>query len=378
MDSNIGIRPSELPNDLKRGRAILQMGSDSLLYKTNIQSDDMLICGLDSSSYWFLAFSGMVHYGKSPWSQWALRGWSVFLGLSFVSLWIVNVLMRLHTISDAILEIVFIAQIGGAVLGTYFNASRLSLKYSRKDADSFKKMLPVAVVTVLSMFSGSATVTIMYYALLHNDRFNMVADAVDLFAIFILCLNLGANVFILLVDTDIALESIQSLHCVLGNNEQLTLNRVESVRLLVAGLVNRGFTGNSVIMATAITNVAAVFALVVAAHDQLDFVLLNIALYLLREVILCGVGLWYAARVNESYDSLLEALSHHIFRQLNEHDGLERGTSPTGASAIILCCLQASPIAYPVAGMTLRRKDVVFRFGLWLFGIVLSILSKNL
>jgi hypothetical protein len=371
MDSNIGIRPSELPNDLKRGRAILQMGSDSLLYKTNIQSDDMLICGLDSSSYWFLVFSGMVHYGKSPWSQWALRGWSVFLGLSFVSLWIVNVLMRLHTISNAILEIAFIAQAGGAILGTYFNASRLCLKYSRKDADNFKKMLPVAIVTVLSMLLGTLAATIADYAMYRMDLFGRVISMVDLMVIFLMCLNQGGSVFIVLVDMDIALESIQTLHISLENSAQLTLNQVDSVRVLVSGLVNRAFTGNSVIMAAAITNVVAIFALVVIAHRSLDEILLDISLYLLREVILCVVGLLYAARVNESYDALVLALAHDIFRR-----GLEAGNTET--TSTILSCLHASPITYPVVGMTLRRRDIVFRFGLWLIGVVLSILSQKL
>jgi hypothetical protein len=88
-----------------------------------------------------------------------------------------------------------------------------------------------------------------------------------------------------------------------------------------------------------------------------------------REVIYAVVGFWFVALVNEKPHELTKKLSKRVL--VND---IESSVSQLKVYVIA----NADPISFPLAGMKLTRRDIYFRFMIWLVGIFIGIAKQKI
>jgi hypothetical protein len=88
-----------------------------------------------------------------------------------------------------------------------------------------------------------------------------------------------------------------------------------------------------------------------------------------REVIYAVIGFWFVALVNEKSQELTKKLSKRVLV-----NAIESSVSQLKVYVIA----NADPISFPLAGMKLTRRDITFRFLIWLTGLFIGIARQNL
>jgi hypothetical protein len=333
----------------------------------------MMITDLDWKVYGYLVVCGMIYHDKSTTVRWLLRAWNlVVIGVVvyFVVYTIWNLISDIGQARQVIINSSLVVQFVGLVMGTYFNVNRLSSRYNKQYANCLQKALSVVLILVITMVLVSIVAIIIYSKTAANP------DAPNYFGKqFVLAVLLGGNILFLIADAEAASGSLQSVLLEIRRGHELTADHVTTIRHGMRRIIANGMNGNSAIMMAAITNVVAVFALVIIARDSLALIFLDIFGILFREILASCAGLYFVALVNEKYDDLVTLLSQCLHSKLLESAGTDNNFMRNNA---VLNCLHVEPMTYSIVGMTLRRKDLLFRFGLWLFGILLSVFSRRL
>jgi hypothetical protein len=246
----------------------------------------------------------------------------------------------------------------GIFISTYYNSKRLVGKGRNYEPTAFSKHLwsGVWLVAVLIFVSVPQLLIVPPYLVVTYFGPSLV---------------LAGNIYFLIVDTSVCQRTLRN--CIAAaETDRLTTDMINTARTEVASRVRIGFIANSAIMATALVNVLAIFVIALIAHiHPLDFVLYVVS-FMLREVIVAAIGLYNVALVNEEYDRLVYrvGIASQAANSLSAEKKLD--------NCVMLNLIIACPIHFPIVGMTLRRKDVLLRFSIWLFGILLSTAGQAL
>lgn len=277
------------------------------------------------------------------------------------------------TVSVTVLWAALCIQYIGILVSTFKNAVRMQSMFVAQEVEHHKNAFSANVCTTVVAILPS--ILLVPFALPQAPRY---AWAIAIIMFVCECLNIGGNMHFLCVDARMALSKLLKNAATSKNTDvdlPITVESVENVRKEVHAIVSRGLVPNNALMITALSNVGAAFALFIIADDV--NVLCMIVCFLFKEVIVAVVGLVHVALVNEAYHSVIGALGDRMF----QHCCSEKG-SQSAEHKLQLCLtfqnLQAKPITFPLSGMVLTRREVAFRFGMWLFGVILSTAKKLL
>jgi hypothetical protein len=90
--------------------------------------------------------------------------------------------------------------------------------------------------------------------------------------------------------------------------------------------------------------------------------------YMLREIIFTIVVFWEIAKINELSIELTEAIGQNC--NLDDFD-VEKQTR-------LFLNTFSKLILFPLAGMTLTRKDIIFRLILWVTSVLIGVVQQNM
>jgi hypothetical protein len=76
--------------------------------------------------------------------------------------------------------------------------------------------------------------------------------------------------------------------------------------------------------------------------------------------------------MNEMFDRLVQKVGARMSANIHGAFGYDQYKD-----CALVVSLQSQPLTFSLAGMTLRRSDVLFRFGIWLFGTLVGAASKS-
>jgi hypothetical protein len=87
-----------------------------------------------------------------------------------------------------------------------------------------------------------------------------------------------------------------------------------------------------------------------------------------REILFAFIGFWCVALMNEKSHELTKKLSKKVL--VGDMD-----SSLNLVKLLGVAC--ADPISFPLAGMKLTRRDITFRFLVWLTGLLVGIARQK-
>ena len=195
------------------------------------------------------------------------------------------------------------------------------------------------------------------------------------FVVFLLLGLLGSsamisvNLFFLLVDAKVCM----SLLSTLVSQDIVTLDEYKAVKQEIDDRISKNQLNNTIVMTVAIGNVMIVLLMfIIDEHvaSKLEIILELIA-GMSREILYVLIGFWYVALVNEKSLELRMKLSEKVLQ--TKSDDIEG----KGHLVTVLAVTNANPISFPLAGMVLTRKDIIFRFILWLIGLFIGIARQK-
>jgi hypothetical protein len=357
---------------------IISTDVEALISPTGVSADGKLSDALDSNIYWFLLICGMIYHDKSPFIRWILLSWNgavLLILLASVGFNIYLLAFDRRGTADVLADLTGVAQLLGLLWGIYFNCNRLHACYPKNYVVCLRRSWGITVASVVAMLAMNLS---CYFILLGSSSASYrhyMAHIGEMLMVIAMCLLLGANFLFLTADTLAAAAQLHMLLTDLESGNAPLKSQVNSARREFELILGAGWKGNSVIMLAAIFNIFMVFAIVVVPGKSIGHIFLLIGSVFFREVLLAGIGLYYIAVVNEKYDLLIELLALHVDRKLDDTSSFDDSLGRANAT---LNCLYVRPITFPIVGMTLKRKDVLLRFCLWLFSIVLGIVAKKI
>jgi hypothetical protein len=266
-------------------------------------------------------------------------------------------------------SILIVAALGlqsvGLAIGTYFNACRLRSKCRKYEVRNMCLTISVTIKTIMWAAVCSLLPALPIFLKFYSS---LVALAVS--AVIVL---LGGNLQFLLADALSAQQILLKLTGAVVKNEEITLLEVQTARKEIDRIVDNDNAANTAIMATALINVLSIFVISILLNDSIPELIETSCFLLFKEVVVALVGLYWIACVNDESQRLVQLVSDSLTtrRLLNDLEA-----SQVTDLTIILQSLHANRIQFSITGMVISRKEVAFRFGAWLFGTVLSSVSK--
>jgi hypothetical protein len=254
-------------------------------------------------------------------------------------------------------------QVVSICVSSWANIHRLNSKCSKFELSEHSKTLYLTFTTgATAAILSVACVPFMQTAVYGSTDWLMMGYVMS--AMFAMCVCLAANSHFLFVDAKVVSALVSCLTYRLSTYNSLNVEDVSKVRKIVSKTVKVGFVGSSALIGVALLNVGVSFGLFIFVEDTAA--LLTIAAYFLKEVVIAAFGLYYAACANEQYYSVIRTLG-----RICETPKLSQLTD-NHQNSNSLQVLIARPIQFPLVGLSLTRKDVIVRFSLYLFSMLLS------
>jgi hypothetical protein len=154
--------------------------------------------------------------------------------------------------------------------------------------------------------------------------------------------------------------------------ESITVEEYIHVKAEIDNRVSKNKINNNIVMGMALINVIIVFVIFIIS-EQLISDSAGVVFYIIaamsREVIYAVIGFWFVALVNEKSQELTKKLSKRVLV-----NAIESSVSQLKVYVIA----NADPISFPLVGMKLTRRDITFRFLIWLTGLFIGIARQNL
>jgi hypothetical protein len=249
------------------------------------------------------------------------------------------------------------------ILCFWNNAHRLNAKCSKLELMMHSKTLLLTLSTGVIATTVSL-ISVPFAAATTAKSTTWLGASWGMIGVFITCLFLAANSHFVFVDAKVVSCLISSLTSRLARYNTLNVEDVNIIRKDIDNRLKAGFVASSALVGIALINVVISLGLFVFVDDT-DTLLL-IAAYFLKEVVVASFGLYFAARANEQYHTLVHSLG-----QVVETSKMTQMADNQQVS-VSLQALIATPIQFPLVGLNLTRKDVIVRFSLYLFSMLLS------
>jgi hypothetical protein len=184
---------------------------------------------------------------------------------------------------------------------------------------------------------------------------------VGLVGLSIQSLFLSVSAFFLFVDVRICCVLLNSAS---RNPHQLQLSELCHIRNSCVARVDSATNTNNIMMFTALWNLLLVLVLFFVSRDFYRYPASVLLGAMGREFSYAFMCFWEVAKVNELSDGLTAKLGKFIDEE--EGDEEEESLEASVRKLKLFANAQSQPISFPIAGMRLTRKDVLFRLGLWL------------
>jgi hypothetical protein len=150
---------------------------------------------------------------------------------------------------------------------------------------------------------------------------------------------------------------------------QLTPIKFRHIREMFNTRVQQASLSNNNLITVALLNMLCVTLVLIVStsvFDDLSLALFILA-FMIREVIFTVVVFWEIAKVNELSIQLTEEIGH--YRELSNDD--------TEKQMKLFMNAFSKPITFPLAGMVLTRKDIIFRLILWAIALLTGIIQQH-
>jgi hypothetical protein len=298
-------------------------------------------------------------------------------------MWDLPFLLHAKDTADNIAGIALIGQIVGNVVGLGINAKRMFTKYRKYELiESRHTAKPILWITfMMIIISICPAIWSLFEPELnalpaHNKKEPLDFASGSIITFICCCGFIAINLRFVLVDAMSARAILNILVEEIKQGRTFSLKDLESARLEIKGIADRGFVASVAIMGSALMNYLAFLAMSMVQHGSL-LRFTTIALSMLaREVIATVAGLWYIAEVNDKYDEMVRmavrlplSFSSDI-TCVNTHDmKIEH--------SLVVQSLQGDPIGFPLFGIKLRKMNVLVQLGIWLFGVLVSSASAR-
>jgi hypothetical protein len=349
-------------------------GSSYAPYASSNQQDELawssstLLDQLDPWSKGFLSLGAMVYTHHSLCMKLALRLWICSLVAIFVGSAIIYMISNKRwSVGRGITGTCLVVQEIGILVGHYYNSGRLLSKCKVIEVKGFAGIQATVTWLVIAMILIS-TISLIAMA----NQLELIELAFGVICEVVICLLAGANAVFILADANTTWHLLHLLTQSVDDCSELNMHQVNIVRNEVRAIESRGLVGRNAILATALLNVLGVFVLAVTVEAPGAY-LAESSFVFGREIVIAVVLLYYAALTNEKYDTLVDKVAAQIQKKCCppvDRDGALWAN-------LVLNSIFSSPITFPLVGMTLRRKDVLLRLAVWIFGVALSLLSKR-
>jgi hypothetical protein len=333
---------------------------------------------------WSLRFAGLVYddlYTNNNQNDSSMiavvlgqYAWNVLVLVTVLGFYLYFVVTNIatHSTQNVVIGTAVLCQGIGLVVSSCCNVVRLRSVHMTYDVELYRPALTSAALLGVCMFFNAVPFFFV------NAYVNAITRGV--IAIIYLLSNfvLAGNILFLLVDARACEKVIGSLRDRLESASTLCIEDVLTARAEIRRRVRLGFVAHTALIATALVNVIAVFAaLILQSHLANPKLVVNditsVIMLLCREVVVATFAFWCVAVVNEQQHALVKQLE----LQVSSHWASYR-SQPERKTDIcwLIVSLQTNPLTFPLVGMTLRRKDVLVRFALWLFGILLGLATR--
>jgi hypothetical protein len=338
-------------------------------------SDKPLLEAIKMPTYVFLGICGLIWDPRPTWSAIFWKSWGVLVTILFLAFFGAYGVFELYLlfVRGGTLEIlsflVVVTQGTGVALAQYSNARKLRSVYRLYRPQKVAAASPPAVMMGITI--GLICFCISSFAVVKHGIFHFATGLV----LFQLCLIVGANALFVMSDA-IAVKDFFTGLLDSFDGGLISVSTVDTARREISLIVNASFFASSALIGSAITNVLLAFGYSVLWTED-NRTSINLLIVMLgKEFVAAAVCLYVVAEVNEMYDTLVARVGEALADECSKHDG----TSTEKATQLVylLNSLQANPITFPLVGMTLRRKDVLLRFSIWGFGVLLSLATKRL
>jgi hypothetical protein len=324
---------------------------------------------LDDKSIWFLTFCG-VNWTKKPYylpiicSVLVLLAASAFYVImgpfSFVGTWIAyrgfNILL--------LIELGITLQSIATIFIVVHSRERLLQIVNKIDLFVFPESRGISLICLFVFWATYFPVLI--YSNIHYG-FDAFGDFVLLLGLLASSALLSVNLLFLIVDAKVSMSLLTSL----TEQDSITVEEYSRVKVEIDNRVSKNRTNNSIVMGMALTNVIIVFLMfIISEHiaSNLTDIFIIIA-SMSREILYAVVGFWFVALVNEKSQEFTKKLSKKVLV----------GDPDSSANQVkVYIIASADPISFPLAGMKLTRRDIIFRFLVWLTGLFIGIARQKI
>jgi hypothetical protein len=333
-----------------------------------------LISKLDHTSYIVVSLGGL------QWGSVLFKLWSSIVFVAQVVFIITGILLlfldKLVPLLT-LLSVCIISQGVGAIVCSYHNSLRLRRPPDDGDVAAINFWSPyAAALSALLVVSGLILGGVLVALDPNWNGDNVISHRSILItavvAFVLINIVLCGNLIFVVADAEVISRKIESLKKALHEKPStINITLIVAARCQINHRISQGMVPSTALLSTAVMNVVIVLASMVISKHALSTVALFLLCY--REVILAFVAFWNIALVNEKYDELILDLEQYISATFDP----TCSACPDSERCWLMTSLQSSPITFPIMGLTLRRKGVIFQFSLWIFGILLSAATKH-
>jgi hypothetical protein len=323
---------------------------------------------LDNKSMWFLTLCG-VNWTKKPyylpiiWSVVVLLIASIFYlldgPLGFALLETENSGFNIYLLLEAGVTLQGIA----GIFIIIHTRGRVNQIVNKIDLFVFPESRTMAFISLL-VFFATYFPGLIYFVLTSEDILVQVILSLGLLASSAI---LSVNLLFLIVDAKVAMSLLTSL----TEQDSITVEEYNRVKAEIDNRVSKNRTNNNIVMGIAMINVIIVFLVfIISEHILSDIAgIQSIVATMSREVIFAVIGFWFVALVNEKSHELTKKLSKSV---------LVNDIESSVSQLKVLGVASADPISFPLAGMKLTRRDIIFRFLIWLIGLFIGIARQKI
>jgi hypothetical protein len=318
---------------------------------------------------WFLTLCG-VNWAKKPyylpiiWSVVVLLSASIFYVL-FGPFYPISFLIQKRRWTVLQLGEVGITFQGiSAVFIIVHTRERMHQIVNKIDLSLFPASRRIALICLLLFYA-----TYIPYLIYNNlqSSVDVLGNIVLPFSLLASSALLSVNLLFLIVDAKVSMSLLTSL----TEQDAITAEEYKRVKAEIDNRVSKNRTNNNIVMGVALTNVIIIFFIFMISDHIASSLqkLLALLAGMSREILFAVIGFWFVALVNEKSNELTKKLSTRV---------LTSDIDSSVGQLKVYVTANADPISFRLAGMKLTRRDITFRFLIWLTGLFIGIARQKI
>jgi hypothetical protein len=253
----------------------------------------------------------------------------------------------------------------------------------------YRKYVLYSLLVAVCIFVATSPIAIAYIEYELSSTMDILLSVIVITALWGQAALYSSSLFFISLDVAACRYLIRQA-CQLDQTNKLTIYTMCKIREEFQRRVQYSANANNFLMLVAFYNILyVVLALLISDAIEVESMLINFSV-MLRELIILGVGCWEIAIVNEDVDVFMKQVGLRIDPNYQLQTNRENEREDEEASSLLLqsdsllrqrqqlfIYLSADPLSFSIAGMRLTRKDILFRFGIWIVGVVLGLARQK-